>query len=156
MATDDLNDLFSNEASSNDPGEQNTFPWSALSNVSCNEPFAQAPLRSGGRSGDRRRERRAALDVFANRFLEGHPYLCHATDISRKGMRIRRLNEPSRCAGRFSGVQFQLPGCPDVFTASGEIVFEDPAARTLGIRFTHLSSAAAVAIDRFLQRCQQG
>jgi hypothetical protein len=114
MPTDELNDLLSNEVSLSGSGDRaSTARSEGFSNRSSNEPLAQAPLRSD----DRRRERRASLDVFANRFLEGHPY---------------------------------------VLTASGEIVFEDPAERTLGIRFTHLSTAAAGAIDRFLQRCQQG
>jgi hypothetical protein len=125
---------------------------STLSNVpgDSRNRRADSPARQ-----ERRRERRASLDVFANRFLEGHRYLCCATDISRQGMQIRRLSEPERPPARFSGIEFQLPGCPDVLTARGEIVFENPGARTLGIRFTHLSRAVAGAIDRYLEQRQQ-
>src|SRR5262245_20434623 len=35
---------------------------------------------------DRRVHRRAPLDVLANRFLDGYPYLCRATDISPRGI----------------------------------------------------------------------
>jgi hypothetical protein len=118
------------------------------SNRSSNVPPAQGPVNRS----ERRRERRAALDVFANRFLEGHPYLCRATDISREGIRIQRMTEPERRPARFSGFQFQLPGSPDVLTASGEIVFENRDQRTLGIRFTHLSTTVARAIDRYLRQ----
>jgi hypothetical protein len=131
----------------NPPAVANAGP---ILNRSCNGPFAQGPVNRS----ERRRERRAALDVFANRFLEGHPYLCRATDISREGIRIHRMNEPERPPARFSGFQFQLPGSPEVLTASGEIVFENHDQRTLGIRFTHLSTTVARAIDLYLRQGQ--
>jgi hypothetical protein len=102
-------------------------------------------------SGDRRLNRRAPLDVLANRFLDGYPYLCRATDISRKGMRLRRFSEPE-ARTRYVGLQFQLPGSDEIVTASGEVVFREDGDKTVGIRFTHLSPAAAAAIDRFLSR----
>jgi hypothetical protein len=100
---------------------------------------------------DRRRARRASLDVLANRFLDGYPYLCRATDISRGGLRLYRFNEPAT-PSRFVGLQFQLPGCDEVLTASGEIVSEDGEARTIGVRFTHLPANAAAAIAKFTRR----
>jgi hypothetical protein len=98
---------------------------------------------------DRRHTERAPLDVLANRFLDGYPYLCRATDISAHGMRLWRFNQP-HSASRYVGLQFQLPGCDEVLTASGEIVFADDGDRTLGIRFTKLSASAAAAIERFV------
>jgi hypothetical protein len=100
---------------------------------------------------DRRLSRRARVDLLANRFLDGYPYLCRATDISRGGLRLYRFNEPATNS-RFVGLQFQLPGCEEVLTASGEIVSEDGDARSVGIRFTHLPPNAAAAIDRFFMR----
>lgn len=99
---------------------------------------------------DRRTNRRVPLDVLANRFLDGYPYLCRATDISRQGMRLRRFTEPDG-RSRYVGLQFQLPGSEEILTASGEVVFKD-GDQAVGIRFTHLSPAAAAAIDRFLAR----
>jgi hypothetical protein len=98
---------------------------------------------------DRRHAPRASIDVLANRFLDGYPYLCRATDISRGGLRLYRFNEP-HTPNRFVGLQFQLPGCDEVLTASGEIVSEDGDSRTVGVRFTHLPPQAAAAIDRFV------
>jgi hypothetical protein len=109
------------------------------------------PSRSAARPSDRRATERIPLDVLANRFLDGYPYLCRATDISRHGMRLRRFNEPTSNS-QFVGLQFQLPGSDDVITASGEIVSRDEGRRALGIRFTHLAPNAAAAIDRFLAR----
>jgi hypothetical protein len=100
-------------------------------------------------TSERRTNRRAPIDVLANRFLDGYPYLCRATDISRRGMRLHRLTEPE-ASNRYVGLQFQLPGSTEVLTASGEVVFRDQGSRALGVRFTHLPAAAAAAIDRFL------
>jgi hypothetical protein len=107
------------------------------------------------RSSERRSHRRTPLDVFANRFLEGHPYLCRATDISPDGMCLRRLHEPALPPGpraRFMGLQFQLPGSSEVLTASGEVVSHDDTAGTVGVRFTQLAPATAQALRRFLGR----
>jgi hypothetical protein len=98
---------------------------------------------------DRRSQRRIPLDVLANRFLDGHPYLCQTRDISRQGLRLRRFGEP-KANPRFVGLQFQLPGSPEILTASGEVVFNDEDSRTVGLRFTHLSPKVAAAIDDYL------
>ena len=110
--------------------------------LTCSAPLAP----------ERRQRRRARLDVLANRFLEGHPYLCRTTDISSEGLRLVRLtNEPTvKGPVRFVGVQFQLPGSPAILTASGEVICDDDDGRALSLRFTHLSPAAAAAIDGFV------
>jgi len=98
---------------------------------------------------DRRSTHRAAIDVLANRFLDGYPYLCRAIDISPGGMRVERFNEPEG-RSRFIGLQFQLPGSSDVLTASGEVISNDHDARAVGIRFTRLPAPSAAAIERYI------
>jgi PilZ domain len=107
------------------------------------------------RGADRRYRPRTPLDVLANRFLEGYPYLCRAADISAEGIRLYRLIEPSP-QPLFCGLQFQLPGCQEIISASGEVVFEDEASRAIGIRFTHLSKDASAAIEDYLLRTHAG
>lgn len=98
-------------------------------------------------ASDRRGQRRAKTDLFVNRFLNGHPYLCRMTNISRSGARLVPIIEPRLTpAPSFMGLQFQLPGCPEVVTASGQAVTTDNG-RAVGIRFTRLPAAAASAID---------
>jgi hypothetical protein len=106
-------------------------------------------LQSDSNSQDRRSQRRAPLDVLANRFLDGYPYLCRATDISTRGIRLRRFNEPS-ANSRYVGLQFQLPGSEEILTASGEVVSSDEGSQAVGIRFTHLSPKTRAAIERYL------
>jgi hypothetical protein len=97
--------------------------------------------------GDRRKQRRAKTDLFVNRFLNGHPYLCRMTNISRSGARLVPIIEPLLTpAPSFMGLQFQLPGRPEVVTATGETVTID-GGRAVGIRFTRLPAATASVID---------
>ena len=84
-----------------------------------------------------------------NQFLNGYPYLCRATDISRTGMRIQSVS-PGAKHVRFVGLQFQLPGCDDVLTASGEVVSFKGEQGIVGIRFTRLPEVASDRIGRFL------
>ena len=102
-------------------------------------------------SRDRRCDDRRPVDLLINRFLNGYPYMCRATDISRSGMRIVPMLEPTE-APKFMGLQFQLPGIDDVITASGEAVFVAGERGAVGIRFTKLPSQSAALIERFLEQ----
>ena len=98
---------------------------------------------------DRRSDDRRPVDLLINRFLNGYPYMCRATDISRSGMRIVPMLEPTE-APKFMGLQFMLPGIDDVITASGEAVFIAGERGAVGIRFTKLPRESAALLDRFL------
>lgn len=88
-----------------------------------------------------------------NRFLNGYPYLCRASDISRTGMRIHPISGGAKGPARFVGLQFQLPGSNDVITASGEIVSSD-ATGPVGVRFTTMPAVSKERISRFLAERQ--
>lgn len=101
-------------------------------------------------AGERRRQPRAKTDLFVNRFLNGHPYLCRMTNISRSGARLVPVIEPRLTpAPAYMGIQFQLPGRPEIMTASGETVTTD-GSRAVGIRFTRLPANAAAAIEALI------
>jgi hypothetical protein len=101
---------------------------------------------------NRRISSRAKVDLLINRFLDGHPYMCRVTDISPTGMRIRPFVEPQGTPRfvppRFMGLQFQLPGTPTIFTASGEAV--NSSNGVTGIRFTRLSPECVSTIQRLV------
>jgi hypothetical protein len=98
---------------------------------------------------DRRADRRRPVDLLINRFLNGYPYLCRATDISRTGMRLVPLLEPLD-APRYMGLQFQLPGTSDVITASGEAVFTAGERGAVGVKFTRLQAGSAAVLEQFM------
>ena len=100
-------------------------------------------------ASDRRSFARIGTDLYVNRFLNGHPYMCRMTDISRTGARLVPLLEPDTTRSpRFMGLQFQLPDRDDILTASGEAVMRD--GRMVGVRFTNLPPDAAWALESFV------
>jgi hypothetical protein len=102
-------------------------------------------------SSDRRSFERVGTDLYVNRFLNGHPYMCRMTDLSRTGARLLPLLEPQVSRGpRFMGLQFQLPGQDEILTASGEMMSLDDG-KGVGVRFTNLPPQAAWAIEAFLK-----
>jgi hypothetical protein len=90
-----------------------------------------------------------------NRYLNGYPYLCRASDLSRTGIRLHPISR-GQSATRFVGLQFQLPGSVDVITASGEVVSSSSKDGPVGVRFTRMPAVSAARIGRFLaaQRAQ--
>jgi PilZ domain len=109
---------------------------------------------AAGGATERRTRRRAKTDLFVNRFLNGHPYLCRMTDLSLSGARLVAINEPRISPPPlFMGLQFQLPGRREIVTASGQTVEEeinDDGGRAVSIRFTRLPASAAAAIEAFV------
>ncbi len=102
-------------------------------------------------ASDRRGFERVGTDLLVNRFLDGHPYMCRMTDLSRTGARLVPLLEPKTTrTQRFMGIQFQLPGQDAVLTASGETMsLED--GKSVGVRFSNLPPQSAWAIEAFLK-----
>jgi hypothetical protein len=100
-------------------------------------------------NNERRADPRREIDLLMNRFLNGYPYLCRASDISRTGMRIHPVSGASS-ATRFVGLQFQLPGCTDIITASGEVISAPAKDGPVGVRFTRMPAVSAARIGRFL------
>ncbi len=109
---------------------------------------APARAESALASDNRRSGNRASIDALANRYMDGHPYLCVALDVSPTGMRLRPLGGPDAGA-RFMGLQFQLPGSDQVLNASGELVRD--SGGEVALRFTHVPQTARAAIERFIE-----
>lgn len=85
---------------------------------------------------ERRKEPRLDVDILVNKYIQGRPYLCHATSLSSGGLLLRRINEPL-APERQVGIQFQLPGSQQVITCSGRVVREPEGAA--GIAFTSIA-----------------
>lgn len=43
---------------------------------------------------ERRAAPRTEAHVYFNKYIDGHPYLCEAVELSASGMLVRRVNEP--------------------------------------------------------------
>lgn len=58
---------------------------------------------------ERRRSPRQPTDIFFNKYLDGHPYLCRALEVSKSGILAQTHIEPERQAGAFP-VEIRFPG----------------------------------------------
>ena len=128
---------------------RSTIARTTTASTAATRTKAKRAARPAKLADERRRTERREVDLLVNRFLNGYPYLCRATDISRTGMRIVPLLEPTN-APRYMGLQFQLPGGDDILTASAEAVFEVGQKGPVGIRFTRVPSGSAALLDRFM------
>lgn len=72
---------------------------------------------------EQRKNGRAQLDIFLNKYVGGVPYMTRSSDISSEGLGLTRLIEPAH-PGKRVGLQFQLPGSDEVIYAEGEVVRE--------------------------------
>jgi hypothetical protein len=103
---------------------------------------------------EQRKNPRAPLDIYLNKYVSGVPYLARTSDISSEGIRLSRLLEPAHSHRRV-GLQFQLPGSEEVIYAEGELVqgFEKlrGSKRAEGVRFTLLTERHRRLIRAYVQ-----
>ena len=105
---------------------------------------------------EKRKSKRAPLDIYLNKYMGGVPYMSRAADISQEGVSLARLIEPHHNAKRV-GLQFQLPGSEEIIYAEGEVVREWVEAATAkrersGVRFTLLTERHKKMIDAYVDR----
>ncbi len=104
---------------------------------------------------DKRRNGRVPLDIYLNKYVAGVPYMARASNISKEGVSLAHLIEPSQ-NGRRVGLQFQLPGSEEVIYAEGEVVREwaelTRKREGSGIRFTLLTERHKRLIEQYVTR----
>lgn len=103
---------------------------------------------------DKRKTNRVPLDIYLNKYVAGVPYMARTADISREGVALARLIEPSM-HGKRVGLQFQLPGSEEVIYAEGEIVREWAQLgkkEGSGVRFTLITERHRRLIDQYVTR----
>ncbi len=102
---------------------------------------------------DKRKASRAPLDIYLNKYVSGVPYMARTSDISPEGVSLAHLIEPQHHS-RKVGLQFQLPGSPEIIYAEGETVREWVGSKSegSGVRFTVLNERHRRMIDAFVER----
>jgi hypothetical protein len=101
---------------------------------------------------EKRKRARAPLDVYLNKYMGGVPYMARGKDISREGVQLAHLIEPSSTQKKV-GLQFQLPGCDEVIYAEGEVVREWVGSDDhdgSGVRFTLLTERHQRLIEEYV------
>jgi hypothetical protein len=98
---------------------------------------------------EQRFDARVSLDIILNKYIKGRPYLCRATNISRKGLLVHRVHEP-HSPETSVGLQFQLPGSERVITCAGQVVFEHRWLSASGIWITSIEPEHQQLIDAYV------
>jgi hypothetical protein len=57
---------------------------------------------------ERRHAARKSIDLFFNKYLRGHPYLCRSIDLSPRGAQVLTYSEPECPVESFS-LELRLP-----------------------------------------------
>ena len=102
---------------------------------------------------EKRRARRAQLDIYLNKYVGGVPYLARTSDISPTGVALAHLIEPSNVDPRV-GLQFQLPGSLELIYLEGEVVrrWAGKNCDRSGVRFTLIAERHRKLIGEFVER----
>ena len=102
---------------------------------------------------EKRRARRAQLDIYLNKYVDGVPYLARTSDISPTGVALAQLIEPSPADSRV-GLQFQLPGSLELIYVEGEVVrrWAGKNCNRSGVRFTLIAERHRKLIGEFVDR----
>lgn len=104
---------------------------------------------------EKRKQTRVPMDIYLNKYVAGVPYMARSADISKEGVGLAHLIEPSM-HGKRVGLQFQLPGSEEVIYAEGEIVREwadmDQNEEGSGVRFTLVTERHRRLIEQYISR----
>ncbi len=103
-----------------------------------------------GKTTDQRRDHRVSVDLLLNKYVGGRPYLAKATNLSRRGLLLHRLFEPSNTSDKI-GLQFQVPGDDRVISCAGRVVYHQASPPRQGVVLTHVAPEHQQLIDRFLE-----
>ncbi|MCB9557649.1 MAG: PilZ domain-containing protein [Deltaproteobacteria bacterium] len=98
---------------------------------------------------DQRLDFRVDVDFLLNKYIDGKPYLCRATNISRCGLRVERVFEPKH-GEEAIGLQFQLPGTDRIITCSGRIAHQAATDHADGITLEAVAPEHQEMIDDFI------
>lgn len=113
---------------------------------------AKPPARRRHTNGmvveDRRSHPRRPVDLLLNKYVQGRPYVCRATDISPAGMQLQAIQEPQSEVTHVS-VQFELPGREAVINCTGRLVPREDGQT--GLEFVQISPKNQQILESYLE-----
>jgi PilZ domain len=96
---------------------------------------------------DRRRAPRQPIELFFNKYLDGHPYLCFSLDLSPDGVLARTFVEPRANETAFP-VEIRLPEDERSLWVRARGVWRRGALQAL--EFFDIEPEQRARLDRFL------
>ena len=97
-----------------------------------------------------RSNRRVPIDIYVNKVINGVPHLARTRDISRNGVFLHKLLEPTAPDGSRIDLEFMLPGTDDVIWTEVEVVRDDTPGG-MGLRFLELGERDSSRIREFVE-----
>lgn len=95
--------------------------------------------------------RRVPLDIYVNKVIDGVPFLARTKNLSRGGLYLHRLLEPTGRRPRTVAIEFALPGTKEVIWAEVDLVHDErPGDGGVGLRFRHLTPRQERLIEGFI------
>ncbi len=96
-----------------------------------------------------RANRRASVDIYLNKLVNGVPHLARTRDISLEGVYLHRLLEPRSPEGARIAIEFMLPGTGNLIWAEAEPMHGSHELGA-GFRFKHLSPRQQELIEDYV------
>ncbi|HEX2732657.1 MAG TPA: PilZ domain-containing protein [Polyangiaceae bacterium] len=100
-------------------------------------------------AAERRTVDRRSADLFFNKFLDGHPFLCRTLDVSERGALVETFAEPASAATRFP-VELRVPGGKQTLWLWARCVRQ--TGRLQALEFVSMSPPAERHLKRWLER----
>ena len=95
--------------------------------------------------------RRVPVDIYINKMINGVPHLARTRDLSRTGLFLHRLLEPTTPTRARISLEFVLPGTDEVIWADAEVMHGRNTRRGVGLRFLDLTPAQETLIRSFVE-----
>ena len=99
-----------------------------------------------------RHDRRAPLDIYVNKVIDGVPHLARTRNISRTGLYLHRLLEPVAPDGARINVEIHLPGeeDDDVLWLDAVVVRDERGG--MALRFLDLRPGERARIEYYIAK----
>jgi hypothetical protein len=96
-----------------------------------------------------RRNRRILLDLYINKLVNGVPFMVRTANLSKGGLFVHRLIEPTPPKDAHIAIEFALPGTKEVLWAEADISHRGEDGG-MGLEFRDLTPRVARLINEFV------
>jgi hypothetical protein len=102
---------------------------------------------------ERRHAARKSVDLFFNKFLAGHPYLCRTIDLSARGAKVLTYSEPEADLESFS-LELRFPQASESIWVWARSIWQRGGRQA--IEFVRFERAGQRQLRQFLARQSAG
>jgi hypothetical protein len=101
---------------------------------------------------ERRHAARKSIDLFFNKYLRGHPYLCRSVDLSARGAQVLTYAEPE-CSAESFPLEIRFPQASESVWVWARTIWRKQGRQAL--EFVRFERSAQRQLRQFLAREQR-